>query len=84
LENQFKWKHFESQIILLCVRWYLKYHLSYRNLVEMMEERGLSVSHTTILRGLVASNFLLQNAFLDRLSSLLCDAVTGEKDGKGM
>jgi len=46
----FKWKHFESEIILLCVRWYLKYPLSYRNLVEIMAERGLSVSHTTIMR----------------------------------
>ena len=50
MANLFKWKHFESQIILLCVRWYLKYPLSYRNLEEMMAERGLSVSHTTILR----------------------------------
>ncbi|AHF06976.1 transposase [Desulfitobacterium metallireducens DSM 15288] len=48
--NIFKWKHFESEIILLCVRWYLKYPLSYRNLTEMMAERGLSISHTTILR----------------------------------
>jgi transposase, IS6 family len=48
--NLFKWKHFESDIILLCVRWYLKYPLSYRNLVDMMSERGLSISHTTILR----------------------------------
>jgi len=48
--NLFKWKHFESHIILLCVRWYLKYPLSYRNLVEIMDERGLSVSHTTIMR----------------------------------
>ena len=46
----FIWKHFEKRIILLCVRWYLKYPLSYRNLVEMIEERGISVSHTTIMR----------------------------------
>src|SRR5665647_207316 len=50
LQNLFKWKHFESYIILLCVRWYLKYPLSYRNLSEMMAERGLTISHTTILR----------------------------------
>jgi IS6 family transposase len=48
--NLFKWKHFESHIIILCVRWRLKYPLSYRNLEEMMEERGLSVAHTTIMR----------------------------------
>jgi transposase-like protein len=50
MENLFKWKHFESHIILLCTRWYLKYPLSYRNLEEMMAERGLSVIHTTIMR----------------------------------
>ena len=49
-QNLFKWKHFEKEIILLCIRWYLKYPLSYRNLVEMMEERGLTISHTTIMR----------------------------------
>jgi IS6 family transposase len=46
----FKWKQYESAIILLTVRWYLKYSLSYRDLVEMMSERGLRISHTTIMR----------------------------------
>ena len=46
----FKGRHFEQEIIILCVRWYLRYKLSYRDLVEMIAERGLSVSHTTILR----------------------------------
>ena len=46
----FKWRHFEAEIILLCVRWYLRYALSYRDLEEMMAERGLSVDHTTISR----------------------------------
>lgn len=46
----FKWRHFEAEIILLCVCWYLRYALSYRDLEEMMAERGLSVDHTTIYR----------------------------------
>ena len=46
----FKWRHHESEIILLCVRWYLRYALSYRDIEEMMNERGLSVAHTTIYR----------------------------------
>jgi transposase-like protein len=46
----FKGRHFEQEIIILCVRWYLRYKLSYRDLVEMMAERGLWVAHTTILR----------------------------------
>jgi len=49
-QNFFKGKHLESEIIMLCVRWYLKYPLSYRMLVEMMEERGLPLGHTTIMR----------------------------------
>ena len=41
---------FEGEIIELCVRWYITYRLSYRDLVAMMDERGIRVSHTTILR----------------------------------
>jgi transposase, IS6 family len=48
--NPFKWRHYESEIILLCVRWYLRYALSYRDLEEMLEERNLTVDHTTIYR----------------------------------
>src|SRR3984885_5324675 len=42
--------HFDREIIVLCVRWYLRYKLSFRDLVEMMAERGLSLAHTTIMR----------------------------------
>jgi len=50
MENPFKWRHYQSEIILLCVRCYLRFALSYRDLEEMMTERGLSVAHTTIYR----------------------------------
>ena len=46
----FKGRHFEPSLILLCVRWYLSYPLSYRNMQEMMAERGLRVDATTIYR----------------------------------
>ena len=46
----FKGHRFEKNIILLCVRWYLAYPLSYRNLEEMMEERGVRIDHTNIYR----------------------------------
>ena len=46
----FKWRHFQSDIILLCVHWYLRYSLSYRDLEEIMLERGLHIDHTTIYR----------------------------------
>ena len=50
MENPFKWRHNASEIIFLCVRWYLRYALSYRDVEEMMTKRGLSVAHTTIYR----------------------------------
>ena len=46
----YRGRRFPSEIIELCVRWYLTYRLSYRDLVTMMAERGISLSHTTILR----------------------------------
>jgi len=46
----FKWRHFEPELILLCVRWYCRYQLSYRDVQEMMQERGLAVDHTTVWR----------------------------------
>jgi IS6 family transposase len=46
----FKWWHFLPEIILLNVRWYCRYALSYRNLEEMMQERGIEVDHSTINR----------------------------------
>ena len=53
-QHPFKWRHYEAEIILLCVRWYLRYSLSYRNLEEIMLERGLHVDHTTISIGSVS------------------------------
>jgi len=46
----FRGRHFQDVIIVLCVRWYLRYSLSYRDLEEMMVERGLTVDHATIWR----------------------------------
>jgi transposase-like protein len=46
----FKWRQFEPTFILLCVRWYCRYQLSYRDIEEMMSERGLRVDHTTAFR----------------------------------
>jgi transposase, IS6 family len=46
----FRGRHFRSEVIILCLRWYLRYPLSYRDLEEMMTERGLSVDHSTVAR----------------------------------
>lgn len=50
MADLFVGRHFDWEIIILCVRWYLRYKLSLRDLVEMMAERGLQLAHTTILR----------------------------------
>jgi transposase-like protein len=42
-------RRFDAEIIPVCVRWYITYRLSYRDLVAMMAERGIIVSHTTVL-----------------------------------
>jgi transposase-like protein len=46
----FKRRRFPVQITLLCVRWYSKYGISYRDLAEMMQERGVEVDPSTIFR----------------------------------
>ena len=51
--RMFKGRHFDRSVILLCIRWYLAYNLSLRNLEEMMAERGISVDHATVHRWVV-------------------------------
>jgi IS6 family transposase len=48
--SPFKWHHYPPEPILLCVRWYCRYQLSYRDVEEMMRERGLEVDHSTVFR----------------------------------
>src|SRR5712691_97936 len=50
LRELFKGRHFDQEIVVLCVRWYLSFKLSYRDLVAMMSERSIDLAHTTILR----------------------------------
>lgn len=49
----FKWKHTERMIIIMAVRWYLAYSLSYRQVEELLAERGIFVDHSTIHRWVV-------------------------------
>jgi transposase-like protein len=50
VSSLFKRRRFPVEIILLCVRWYCKYRISYRDLAEMMSERGVAVDPSTIFR----------------------------------
>jgi Transposase and inactivated derivatives len=49
----FKGRHFDRSVIVLCVRWYLAYNLSLRDLEEMMAERGVNVDHSTVHRWVI-------------------------------
>ena len=59
----FSGRHFEKEMILQSVRWYLAYSLSYRNLEEIMKERGFEVDHSTINRWVVHYSPQLERAF---------------------
>ena len=59
----FKWRHYEKEIILLNVRWYLAYPLSYRNLEEIARERGYHVDHSTINRWVIKYSPELEKIF---------------------
>jgi hypothetical protein len=51
VEALFKGRHFDGQIIILCVSWYTSFKLSLRDLVIMMADRGITLTHTTIPLG---------------------------------
>ena len=59
----FKGRHFIKEMILQCIRWYLAYPLSYRNIEEMMKERGFEVDHSTIQRWVAHYSPQLEEAF---------------------
>ena len=59
MQNLYKWKHFSEEIIIQAVYWYLKYSLSYRDVQEILSERGLDVCHTTIYRWVIEYSPLL-------------------------
>jgi len=59
----FKGAHFPQDIILMGVRWYVAYPLSYRHVEELLEERGVPIDHATIQRWVVKYRPLLEEAF---------------------
>jgi len=59
----FKRRHFQQDMILQSVRWYLAYSLSYRDIEELMQERGFSVDHSTINHWVLHYSPQLEAAF---------------------
>ena len=62
IEWLFNGRHFDREIIVLCVRWYLRYGLSYRDLEELLAERGVEVDHVTVFRWVQCFTPLLADA----------------------
>jgi transposase-like protein len=50
ISGLFKWRQFEPEVILLAVGWYLRFSLSYRDVEELLQERGISADHVTLWR----------------------------------
>lgn len=63
IRKTFKRLHYPVDIIAQCVRWYLAYSLSLRNLEEIMAERGIIVDHSTLHRWVIRLVPLLDKAF---------------------
>jgi transposase-like protein len=61
--SSFKGRHFQKEMILHSIRWYLAYVLSYRDIEEIIKERGFDVDHSTIQRWVVDYAPPLEHAF---------------------
>ena len=85
----FKGRHTPNPIILQCVRWYCSYAFSYRNIEEMMAERGLIIDHSTLNRWVVHYAPKLEKAFhkkkrraVDKEGSTIDFLLTAKRDTK--
>ena len=59
----FKWCHFNKEVILIAVRWYVAYSLSYRDIEELLAERGIPVDHSTLNRWVIKFSEQLEREF---------------------
>ncbi len=75
---RFKGAHFEKAIILTCVRWYVVYPLSNRQLEELTQERGVSVDHSTINRWVVA----YRPQFATSVQGITASVVSARRGGR--
>jgi putative transposase len=65
----FKGRHFPKRIILMAVRWYVAYPLSYRNIEELMAERGVKLDHSVVQKWVIHYAPLLESEFRNRKKS---------------
>ena len=67
----FKGRHFPKDIILMAVRWYVAYPLSYRNIEELMAERNIKLDHSVVQKWAVHYSPQLESTFRDKATFVL-------------
>jgi putative transposase len=70
VKNVVKRLRFPLEVMLVCVRWYVAYPLSLRNLEEMLQERGVKVDHATIHRWIIKLLPVLETTFRKRKAAV--------------
>ena len=71
IQDAFKRLHYPSDIAAQCIRWYLTYSLSLRDLEEMMAERGIQVDHSTMHRWIIRLVPIISKKWLDARNQLI-------------
>ncbi len=71
MQNLYKWKHFSEEIIVQSVYWYLKYSLSYRDVQELLSERGIKVCYTTIYKWIIQYSPIVSSRIKKKLIKLM-------------
>ena len=71
----FKWRQFEPEVILLAVGWYLRFSLSYRDVEELLAERGLHADHVTIWRWVQSYAPEMERRLRSKLKQCLTDRL---------
>jgi transposase-like protein len=69
--SAFAGSRFPAEVIVVAVRWYLRYRLSYRDVEELLAERGIEVDHVTVYR------------WVQRFTPLLADAARFARHAPG-
>jgi hypothetical protein len=83
ISGLFKWRQFEPEVILLAVGWYLRFSLSYRDVEELLAERGLHADHVTVWRWVQRYAPEMERRLRSRLKPTTTARHSGPSSNKG-